>query len=117
MSLYTARFLWTSQLDHALRRLASSPCDGPDHLCCGEIGCIQILQRAADVLGEPAFATAASKRRSSLVARSVSRGGYRLLPAINDNLLHLGYFQGISGILHALMDPVECGNALVLSLD
>jgi hypothetical protein len=32
-------------------------------------------------------------------------------------LLHLGYFQGISGILHALMDPVECGNALVLSLD
>jgi type 2 lantibiotic biosynthesis protein LanM len=111
------RFAWTSQLDHALRHLASSPCDGPDHLCCGEIGCIQVLQRAADVLGEAAFATVASQRRSSLVARSISRGGYRLLPAINDNLLHLGYFQGISGILHALMDPVECGNALVLSLD
>lgn len=110
-------FPWTPQLDHALHHLSHSHSDGPDHLCCGEMGRIHTLKRAAAILGETSYSNAASKRLEQLIERSVSRGGYRLLPGINDNMLHLGYFQGISGILHSIAEPIECGNALVLSLD
>lgn len=100
--LLPTEFAWSDHYQNALEHIMEYSAQDSDHICCGEMGRINTLRTAAEFLHDDSLKVIAERKCYELLKRAVDKGGYRLLPGVNENTLHLGFFQGISGILHAL---------------
>jgi type 2 lantibiotic biosynthesis protein LanM len=72
-----------------------------DHLCCGNAGRLELLSRAADVLGEPRWRNAAHAVATQMIQRARVRGGYTLGGI--DDVFSPGLYQGLAGIGYQLL--------------
>ena len=79
--------------------------NGPDHLCCGNMGRAEILLEVGEHLKRPAIVERARKMAGAVVARANEIGAYALF-ATSSPSPHLytpGFFQGTAGIGYSLL--------------
>ena len=83
-------------LNAALATTLSTSLDGPDHLCCGTLGKLEILFSVGRLLGRETLRSAVEVRASMVIQRASTTGSFRLEagrgPAKN------GFFRGLAGI-------------------
>lgn len=90
----------TSQrdIDAAIKAVGEGPLEGPDHLCCGAFGIIELLLTASQRLARPDLLHLARRRADEIVVRS--NGIYRLA---SDNGFSPYFFQGWAGLGYQLL--------------
>src|SRR5262249_54340310 len=74
-----------------------------DHLCCGNLGRVDILLAAAQRLGRPELAELAGRRVAQVGARAAQTGSYALHPLLPRSAYDPSFFQGTAGIGYALL--------------
>ena len=74
-----------------------------DHLCCGNLGRIEVLLVAATKLPQPELGETAQKQTAWVVARAKQRGAFCLFPDIAGDIYNPGFFQGTAGIGYELL--------------
>jgi type 2 lantibiotic biosynthesis protein LanM len=94
---------WRNDALACLAVLDSSDLNGPDHLCCGQFGRIEIQQYAASVLLETGLHDSAVNRAIAIFSEADVYTDFRLHPTIRDNSYFPGFFQGTAGIGYALL--------------
>lgn len=75
----------------------------PDHLCCGNLGRVEILLEAGQRLSRPELIAAAQQRAAWVVRRARQRGVYQLDWDVQGGVCMPGMFQGVSGIGYSLL--------------
>jgi len=102
-------FLDTSEIrqdiENALAAVLSDPLRGPDHICCGTLGRLELLITAAQKLDQPELLEEARRRAAWVVGRAREVGGYTLQTSMSTPSL----FQGTSGIGYQLLRLADPG--------
>ncbi len=100
-------------IDNAVQTTLATPLGADDHICCGNLGRIDLLIEAGRCHGRPDLLERARSAASILVRRAKLRGRYGLyaqVPAVTDSL---SLFQGTAGIGYELLrladsDKIPC---------
>lgn len=95
-----------SRVLSSLKHKVSSPeclAEGPDDLCCGHMGRVELLLTSARELEDEEAGAAAGRLMSLVVGRAKKEGMYRLSAARGSTLFAPSLFQGISGIGYTLL--------------
>ena len=102
-------FLDTSEIrqdiENALTAVRSESVRGPDHLCCGTLGRMELLITAAQQLDRPDLLEEARRRAAWVAGRARRDGGYSLQTSMTTPSL----FQGTSGIGYQLLRLADPG--------
>jgi type 2 lantibiotic biosynthesis protein LanM len=90
-------------LGTVLTDLASAPISVSrlDQVCCGNMGRIELLTRAAEMLDAHEWRRAAERCAENMIARAAERGSYGVSGV--DDLFCPGYYQGLAGIGYGLL--------------
>jgi lantibiotic modifying enzyme len=88
-------------LERALAFTLAEPPSPIDHLCCGELGRVELLLEAGRRLARPGLVVEARRRVSAVVARARSGGRYAL--GFGSELDVASFHQGTAGIGWALL--------------
>jgi type 2 lantibiotic biosynthesis protein LanM len=102
-------------LERALEATPRAP-SGLDHLCCGNLGRVELLLSAGLLLSRPSLVEQARAMAAAVVQRAGEQGGYLMIRGTPWADASPGLFQGISGVglqLLRLEDPdaVPCALA------
>jgi lantibiotic modifying enzyme len=76
---------------------------GVDHLCCGNMGLVEVLLQSGRTLDRADLVAAAEARAARVVRRVRSRGAYRLFMGEREAVFNPGLFQGVAGIGYQLL--------------
>jgi lantibiotic modifying enzyme len=76
---------------------------GPDHLCCGTCGRIDLLLTASRCLDRPELAAVASDWLGQILTRAEQRGVFLLNPALPGGVSHPQLFQGLAGLGYTML--------------
>jgi len=71
-----------------------------DHLCCGNLGLVELLLTAGIKLSQPQLIEVAMKQATAIIIRAKQRGGFGYTPPLS---YHPGFFQGAAGIGYELL--------------
>lgn len=74
-----------------------------DHLCCGNLGRMETLLTAAQVLDRADLNATIKAQLANLLHRARQTGGFYLFPDLPKSVFNPGFFQGVSGIGYALL--------------
>jgi type 2 lantibiotic biosynthesis protein LanM len=85
-------------IEAALRTTLQFGVDDVDHLCCGNLGRVEFLLTASELLNRPELRQAATIGAATIAQRADNFGAYRLLPKFFGPHFNAGLFQGVSGI-------------------
>jgi lantibiotic modifying enzyme len=85
-----------------LGTLAGSPLGDKDHLCCGNMGRVDVLLRAASRTRDRALAAAAASLASRVMARAAAAGRYRLMFHPQE-VADVRLFPGSTGVGYGLL--------------
>lgn len=69
-----------------------------DHLCCGNLGRIELMLMAAKQYNRLDWQKIALQQATNVVARAKKSGSYKLFSNLPNSVFNPGFFQGISGI-------------------
>jgi type 2 lantibiotic biosynthesis protein LanM len=83
-----------------------------DTLCCGNLGRIEHLREAANVLGQGEFRTLADDLFSAVLVAAEARGDYRWDGG--DRRFNLGLFRGLAGMGYVCLRQIDAGLPNVL---
>ena len=92
-----------NDIEIALQRTQEAGVQSLDHLCCGNMGRIDILSTAARLLNQPELAATAEHSMQQVVLRAEQAGRFALDPALPQRVNHFGFFQGTSGFGYSLL--------------
>lgn len=98
------------EIDCALQTTLQTPPRGLAHLCCGTMGRVEFLIRAAEVLRRPELLTQARDWARTVASQARRQAGYSLVAGLPEKVLSPGLFQGLAGVGYTflrLADPVE----------
>jgi type 2 lantibiotic biosynthesis protein LanM len=90
-------------LRRALEATRTSLGKGADFLCCGELGRLELLGTAGDVVGRPELREEALRHAAWVVQRAKRRGSYLLSRALPAGVNDYSLFTGISGVGYQLL--------------
>ena len=102
------------EIDGALDAAIAQPPSSGDHLCCGNLGRIELLLAAGVQLKRNDLIRIARQQACFLMERSVETGGIALDGA--EAGLQPGFFRGISGVGYELLrltDPATLPSVLL----
>jgi type 2 lantibiotic biosynthesis protein LanM len=88
------------------RAITATRAFGPgnlDHLCCGSLGRIELLQMAARLLGRPDLLEEAHTLAGAMAARVRQSGFFELSALLPRDIFAPGFFQGVSGIGYSFL--------------
>jgi type 2 lantibiotic biosynthesis protein LanM len=105
------------ELEIALRTTAAHPLEHMDHLCCGNLGRLEVLNEAGTRLNRPELLGQALAGATTLLRRAAAAGEFGCFPSPTPGVEHPGFFQGLSGIGYALLRlaaPGRLPNVLLL---
>lgn len=74
-----------------------------DHLCCGNLGRIELLLEAASRLSRPELAEVASRQAEQVLKRAEHTGSFVLHPLLPRQIYSPGFFLGTAGIGYTLL--------------
>jgi type 2 lantibiotic biosynthesis protein LanM len=86
------------EVERGLVTTAACPLDDVDHLCCGNLGRLDVLWTAGLRLERPELQDAALRRAGLVLARARATGGYRLAPGLLGAAVAPSLFCGSAGI-------------------
>ncbi|GHO84959.1 type 2 lanthipeptide synthetase LanM family protein [Dictyobacter formicarum] len=92
-----------NDIEIALRRTLDEGVQNLDHLCCGNLGRIDILSTAAHRLHRPDLALAAEQAMWQIVMRAEGIGRFSLDPLLPRQVNNFGFFQGTAGLGYSLL--------------
>ena len=94
-----------SHLDikYALEKAKTINLTGPDHMCCGNGGAMELFLSGAEILKQPDLKLRAAKIATFMIDRKDKNNEYSMSSYVPDGLLSPGFFQGLSGIGHILL--------------
>jgi class II lanthipeptide synthase len=95
------------QRAHEYVRAPHSGAEGPDDLCCGHMGTIELLLEAHRRLGDSAALEAARTLMTSILERVRIQGRFQLSAARGTDAFAPSLFQGIAGIGYTLLRLAE----------
>ena len=105
------------EIERGLTLTRSLHLDRDDHLCCGNMGRVEILLFAYRKLGDARLLAEAERLAEAIVLRAEERQGFALMPT-SDGIFDPRFFLGITGIGYTLLhlaDPE--GLPFVMALD
>ncbi len=93
----------------ALKNVVSGGLSNIDHLCCGNMGRIEVAWTAAHALQRPELGAVARAAASYVVGQAArAEGAYRLrTDAVENRFFEAGFFRGVSGIGYSLLRLVQ----------
>ena len=93
----------------ALKNVVSGGLSTIDHLCCGNLGRIEIAWTAAHALRRPELGTVARAAASYVVGQAArTQGAYRLrTDEVENRFFEAGFFRGVSGIGYTLLRLIQ----------
>jgi type 2 lantibiotic biosynthesis protein LanM len=74
-----------------------------DHLCCGNLGRVEVLLVGAQRCSRPDWYQVAFQNATNVVARARRTGAYQLFPNLPNSVFNPGFFQGMAGIGYQLL--------------
>jgi type 2 lantibiotic biosynthesis protein LanM len=77
--------------------------EGPDHLCCGNLGRADVLLTAGERLGRSDLFETGCKRVQDIASRAHLAGGFSSGPSHLGRVFMPGFFMGMSGIGYELL--------------
>jgi class II lanthipeptide synthase len=92
---------------NALETTRATPLTDEDHICCGNLGRLDLLIEASRRLGRPELLDEARQRASAVVRRAARNHRYKLFaqaPGVGESL---SLFQGIAGVGYQLLRLAE----------
>lgn len=92
-----------ADVEAAVRMTLAAGIKGPDGLCCGTLGRLELLLSAGLRLGRPDLAAAARRLASAVLARRQRTGALRLRPGHTVEADSPGLFSGTAGIGYQLL--------------
>jgi lantibiotic modifying enzyme len=98
-------------LDRALTRTSASALRGPDHLCCGSAGRVDVLLEAGRVLGNDSLVRWSLRLAEGMLEEAGERG-WRVARANadgSDRHMSGGLWQGATGIAYTLLRMTDPG--------
>jgi type 2 lantibiotic biosynthesis protein LanM len=90
-------------VEAAIRTTLRMDQEGPDHLCCGNLGRADLLLAAHRHLDRPDLTDAARSRADRVARRAKASRGFTLHTALSDRVHMPGFFMGTSGIGYQLL--------------
>lgn len=79
----------------------ASPLGHLDHLCCGNIGRVDLMIEAAASYGEPSLASSARQLAEQVVERASRRGTYAVSGV--DDVFSPGFYDGLAGLGYEML--------------
>jgi type 2 lantibiotic biosynthesis protein LanM len=92
---------------NALQTTRATPLSDEDHVCCGNLGRLDLLVEASRRLDCPEALDHARRSAGMLVRRAARRGGYGLYAQVPEVADSLSLFQGTAGIGYELLRLAE----------
>jgi type 2 lantibiotic biosynthesis protein LanM len=93
------------RLDGALATTLEATMEGPDHLCCGNLGRVDVMLTTGGVLGRETLRRAAELRAAMVIQRAVTTGSFRLKEGRGMN--KTGFFRGLAGVGYQMLRLVR----------
>jgi type 2 lantibiotic biosynthesis protein LanM len=105
-------------IEVALRTTLHFGMNDVDHLCCGNLGRVEFLSTASELLNRPELREAAIIGAAKIAQRADNVGAYMLSPKYFGPHFNAGLFQGLTGIGYEFL-RLAAGNTIpsVLLLD
>ena len=94
------------EIARALELTRALDLDADDHVCCGNMGRVEVLLFASRRFGDPALLAAARQLAELIVLRAGERGSFGLMPACA-GLFDPRFFLGITGIGYTLLHLLD----------
>lgn len=91
------------QIGEALETTRLTPLADLDHVCCGNMGRIEILLHAAEKLRRPDLLTAAHDLASRVLRRVRSRGRFGWVYDLESDVFDPSFFTGAAGVGYTLL--------------
>jgi len=91
----------------ALETTSSCALTDLDHVCCGNMGRVEVLLYAHQILGDPELLLEAHQLAHAALDRAVERSGYGWLPNTAGRLFDPAYFSGAAGVGYAFLRLAE----------
>lgn len=92
-----------AQAGRSMRTAGAFTLDHVDHLCCGNMGRIDVQLEHARATGDPALAESLRRDASYVVDRYRRTGSFRLMLNAPNKVFAPGLFTGAAGIAYALL--------------
>ncbi|MGH7542254.1 MAG: lanthionine synthetase LanC family protein [Gemmatimonadota bacterium] len=93
-------------VEAAIEATLRSDREGPDHLCCGELGRTEL---AGDRLGRSDLLDAGRARVERVVARAAGAGGFTLHQYLPRDVYMPGFFMGLAGVGYEILRAARPG--------
>jgi lantibiotic modifying enzyme len=90
-------------IEVALQTTQQMGITGPDHLCCGTCGRIELLLTASRYLERPELASVAGDWLGQILERAQQRGVFLMNPSLPAGVLHPQFFQGVTGLGYTML--------------
>lgn len=74
-----------------------------DHICCGNMGIVEVLMVGAERCSRPEWHQFALQNATNVVARAKQTGAYQLFANLPNSVFNPGFFQGTAGIGYQLL--------------
>ncbi len=103
-------------IEIALRRTEEEGLQSLDHLCCGNMGRIEFLLTASQVLARPECLETARRTLWRIIQEVERTGRFALDPLLPPQVNHFGFFQGTAGsgyMLLRMIDPATLPSVLL----
>jgi type 2 lantibiotic biosynthesis protein LanM len=99
-------------LDVALQTTRNVGLSRTDHLCCGNLGRLELYLVASDVCDRPDLYELARKQASAVIMRKRRQGYYGIFPAdeLLENSFAPAFFRGTAGIGYSLLRLTQPGS-------
>lgn len=92
-----------ADIEAALRLTLNLSLEGPDHLCCGNLGRADFLLAAGERLDRPELIAAGRERVQRVARRARRSGGFTLDDALPIRVYIPGFFQGLAGVGYEML--------------
>ncbi len=91
------------EIEIALQTTQKQGLQAIDHLCCGNLGRVEVLLVGAQRLNSPGWRQVALQQATNIVARAQQTGAYQLFANLPNSVFNPGFFQGTAGIGYQLL--------------
>ncbi|BAY28958.1 lanthionine synthetase C family protein [Nostoc carneum NIES-2107] len=91
------------EIEIALRTTENFGLEAIDHLCCGNMGRVEVLLFGAQHCDRSDWQQIALQNATNIVARAKQNGAYQLFANLPSSVFNPGFFQGTAGIGYELL--------------
>lgn len=90
-------------IENGLETTLSYRLEARDHLCCGNMGRIEVVLYSGIKLHRPDLLKVAGVKAAQVITKMEETGHFGVLHDPGVNVFHMGFFQGLSGIGYGLL--------------